>query len=154
MPKGFIATVLAIALAITGASAIPARADAEDVFGALIGLAIIAGIAAAIDDDDEQAQTNHRRPDRHQYHDRRHQRHHARALPQRCERVFNTRRGAQVGYGRNCINRHAGRLELPRNCLREGRAAGAAPAARSGRRIFYGKRCLRREGYQVTGRRR
>lgn len=152
MRKGFIATILAIALAVTGASTIQARADADDVAGALLGLAIIAGIAAAIDDDDDKGRVERRyhdsddyRPYSHRddYRDR-HYRRHAKVLPVRCQRTFETRRGERIGFARRCLNRHAEHLELPRHCLREARTD-------RGWRQFYGKRCLIRDGYRVSG---
>ena len=160
MKKGFIATVLAVALAVTGASTIQARADSDDVVGALIGLAIIAGIASAIDDDDDHNRVDRRHRDqfRHSQYSQQYRyrddvrerprrlRRHAKVLPRRCQRVYETRRGERVGFARGCLNRRVSSLSLPRRCLRE------AETNRGWQR-FYGKRCLLRHGYRVAGRR-
>ena len=145
MTRGFIAAVLAVALAITGASAVQARADSDDLVGALIGLAFIAALASAIDDDNDSNDSRTVRRHDRGYHTGHGHGRRAGVLPRRCDRIFETRRGDRRGYGLRCLDRHAAHLHLPRACLREG-------FTDRGRRAFYGKRCLRREGYRVAGR--
>lgn len=153
MKKGFIATVLAIALAITGVSTVQARADTEDVIGVLLGLAIVAGVASALDDDDKRVDrhrdgyysNNDRYAHRYDYRERDHRyRSRVRAALRNCEREFRTRRGTQLGYGQRCLERRLNRVDLPDRCLREGRINHRW-------RSFYAKRCLHNEGLHRQG---
>lgn len=53
MTRKFITSLVASSLALTAATTAPAQADEEDILKALLVGAVIAGIAKAIDDDDE-----------------------------------------------------------------------------------------------------
>lgn len=55
MTRSFISTALASSLALTAVTSVPAQADEEDVLKALLVGAVIAGIANALDDDDDEA---------------------------------------------------------------------------------------------------
>ena len=147
MTKSFIATILAAALAITSVSAVPARASSDDVAKVLLGLAIVAGIATAIDNNNRNAAPSRRLGER--YDDDRgwKPRRVRNVLPAQCLRSFETRNGTRRGYGARCLNRNARWLDLPRRCEREVRT-------RRGWRTFYGARCLRREGFVTAGGRR
>lgn len=148
MTKSFIAAVLAASLTITGFSAAPARADAEDVAKVLLGLAIIGGIAHAIDNDNDAPDVSRRDTRPRRFDDRRRiHRDTRRVLPSNCLRSFETRRGTRWGFGARCLNRsdtHVG--NLPQRCERRGET-------RRGRdRTFYGERCLANHGFRAARR--
>ncbi|WP_166418039.1 hypothetical protein [Cochlodiniinecator piscidefendens] len=143
MTKSFISVVLAAALTITGFSAVPARADAEDIAKILLGLGLIAGIAAAVDNDNDHVttprptrpRTGHPRP-----------RHNNRVtLPERCLRTYYTDRGQRQGFANRCLRRHAPRVNLPARCEREWHTD-------RGWRTAYGLRCMRNQGFRVSRR--
>lgn len=163
MSRKFIATILAGALAVTGFTAAPARADAEDIAKALAGIAALAIIAKAIDDDkDRKAKKKHHVT--RQDHVRidpvhpRAQRHHGydiapKPLPQRVARKqlpaqclvrVDSRDGVRRAFGERCLQRnyrHANRL--PHNCAINVRG-------RNHDRTLYEARCLRSYGYSLA----
>jgi len=147
MTKSFIAAVLAASLTITGFSTAPARADAEDIAKVLLGLAIIGGIAHAIDKDNDAPDVSRRDPRPRRHDDRRRiYRDTHTNLPANCLRSFETRRGTRWGYGARCLNRRMHHVNLPNRCERRGEA-------RNGRsRIFYGERCLAQHGFRSVRR--
>lgn len=138
MTKSFIAVILAAALTLTSFSAAPARADTDDVAKVLLGLAVIAGIAAVADQrrDRRRARAAQQQQPRYDY---------SKVLPQRCLRTFDTYNGQRQGFGRRCLERRAGHIDLPRRCERR-------VITERGHRTIYPLRCMRRQGFVVAGR--
>ncbi|MFV2034306.1 MAG: hypothetical protein ACC631_04215 [Halocynthiibacter sp.] len=158
MTKSFIATVLAAALTITSISAVPARAGAEDVAKILLGLAVVAGVASVINNNNRNRNRSiapvARRaspPHSHRapvvtHHNRAVTPHRARnTVPETCLRSFDTRSGSREAYGARCIARNASWLNLPESCAREFRTS-------RGWRVAYSPRCLRRAGFVTASR--
>ncbi|SDO07261.1 hypothetical protein SAMN05216196_103263 [Lutimaribacter pacificus] len=156
MSRKFIATILAGALAVTGLTAAPARADGNDVAKALAGIAAVAIIAKALDDDRKDKARRHAparahsvRPDRHRGHVAPRPLPHRVArkqLPGHCMVRVQTRHGVQNAFGQNCLqrsSRHATRL--PRACAMPTRGRGH-------NRTFYDAGCLRSYGYSMSRR--
>ncbi|WP_294620033.1 hypothetical protein [uncultured Roseovarius sp.] len=165
MHRKFITLIVAAAMAVTGLSAAPARADSEDVAKVIAGVAALAILGAAIADakDDKDRVVTRNRD--HLRHDNRHRghgrklghRHHrydgARPLPDRVKRKLlpgacrvqaRVRHGRDIrGFGRRCLARNYSYVNsLPRNC--ETRVRG-----RHGHmRTIYRGRCLYRHGYR------
>lgn len=130
--KSFISTILAASLSLATIGSAPARADveAQDVAAVIIGLALFAGIAHAITDDDE--------PQDRRHHGNRY------ALPDQCIQEYQTPRHDIVGFGRRCLIRSGVAVDhLPDWCVREVRVHG-----RSG--VVFEQRCMAREGYFAT----
>ncbi|SDJ02239.1 hypothetical protein [Lutimaribacter saemankumensis] len=157
MSRRFIATILAGAIAVTGFTSAPARADGSDLAKAIAGIAALAIIAKAIDDDRKEKPRNHAPAKVHPgkpkhktygYHDRA-----PRPLPQRVARKqlpgncmvrVETRRGVQNAFSQRCLQnnyRHANRL--PQSCQMPSRGRGP-------HRTFYDARCLRSYGYSLA----
>lgn len=150
--KKFISAIAAISILITGVSASQAEAgqyDAERAIAAILGLAVIGAIIAEDRKDDrrDNAVTRHtpqiqarplprdvkRKASR-------------RALPQKCLRSVETRRGSARYFGLRCMEktfRHVGRL--PQACERRIRTD-------RGVRYGWGARCLRQNGYTIARR--
>ena len=158
MHRTFIATVVAASIAITGLSALPARADQDDVAKALAALAGIAIIAKIIRDNKDDEQTVTRRypayPDpvirpghpRKVYPRPMPHRVDRRLLPQHCFRSYDTRQGRYHMFGRRCLkNNYRFARELPQRCALRIRT-------RDGIRSGYDARCLRRSGYSLARR--
>ena len=173
MHRKFIALIIAASLAVTGLSAAPARADAEDAAKVIAGVAALAILGAAIADakDDKDRVTRNRD---HLRHENRHRGHgkkwdhrqgrdrwdkthrnnnHARALPKRVKRKLLPRacrtdvrlRGGQSirGFGRGCLKRNYGYA----NSLPH--ACKTTVRGRHGKlRTVYRGRCLYRHGYR------
>jgi hypothetical protein len=173
MHRKFIKLIMAASLAVTGLSAAPARADAEDAAKVIAGVAALAILGAAIADakDDKDRVTRNRG---HLRHDNRHRgqgkkwdhrhgrdkwgkRHrnnnHARPLPQRvkrkllpgvCRTEVRVRGGHRLrGFGRHCLKRTYGYA----NSLP--RACKTRVRGRHGKlRTIYRGRCLYRHGYR------
>lgn len=157
------------ALAAMFAVPAPAQADADDVARAIAGIAAVAIIAKAIDNRSDRsgsavtAASNGRvveyatgTPDRRRIIDGRISRYDGYksgkkrrgykklALPNRCLRVIETRRGSRYGYGDRCLQRnyrHANKL--PNDCETRVRT-------RNGVRTIFGARCLARDGWRVA----
>lgn len=145
MFRSFIATALAASLALT-AFAAPARADAEDVAKVILGLAIVAGIASAIDNNNDPAPAARHNTYRDQDWSRQwnHRGGRRRAIPARCLRPFETRRGTRYGFSERCLDRRAEWINPPERCRRRGEN-------RRGHRItFYGERCMARLGFRTA----
>ncbi|HKK85131.1 MAG TPA: hypothetical protein VJ942_06370 [Roseovarius sp.] len=164
MHRKFITLVVASAMAVTGLSAAPARADAEDAAKIIAGVAALAILGAAIadakDDKDHVARNrghlrhdNRRHGRAHNWNNRHRGNKHARPLPQRVQRKLlpgacrieaRARNGQRLrGFGRHCLKRNYGYANsLPRAC--ESRVRG-----RHGKlRTVYRGRCLYRHGYR------
>jgi hypothetical protein len=134
MKKQFIATVVAGAIAFTGFSSAPARADqATDFF---IGAAAIILLGTAI----AQHQKNNRQVTRNVPHK---PKRHRKALPARCQRDLWTKNGWKSFYRKRCTQRNVARPgRLPNQCLRN-------KQTHNGVRAFYKTRCLRKNGWTV-----
>lgn len=152
--RSFIATVAAVAIAITGISAVPARADDRDVAKALaivLGLAVV-GTAISKRNDDKKAHkkvyTQKAQPRVHKRHAKpTHRRVNRKLLPQQCLHNLRTDRGKSIqAFGQRCLSRnYAFTDSLPRQCERRVRT-------RNGAGYAYGARCLDRQGYQLARR--
>ncbi len=169
MYRKFIATILATAVAVTGLTAAPARADSDDLLKILGGVAAIAIIGAAIKDarDDDKVTRNypnygrghHKSHRKHRHHHakngHRYDNHGARPLPKRVQRKLlpascrvNARRHGErfLAYTDWCLDRkfrHA--HALPRDC-----AVKARVLRNNKRRTVYSSRCLGRYGYAAA----
>lgn len=173
MHRKFITLIVASAMAVTGLSAAPARADAEDAAKVIAGVAALAILGAAIADakDDKDRVTRNRD---HLRHDNRHRgtkwnnqhrgnknqwdnRHrgnkHTRPLPKRVQRKLlpdacrieaRAWNGQRLrGFGRHCLKRNYGYA----NSLP--RSCESHVRGRHGKlRTMYRGRCLYRHGYQ------
>lgn len=148
--RKFIALILSLSLAVTGFSAVPARAD-EDVAKVIAGLALLGIIGAAINDrrDDHRPAVTHNRPN----HGHGGQGYGNRPLPSgvarydvpaQCLRVFPRYSQSQKLLGQGCLRknyRHANRL--PHSCK---------VTFWNGRKHKTGYRpgCLRKNGYRLV----
>lgn len=148
---------------------VPAAADGNDVAKVIGGLAVLGIIATVLDDRNDrndrvevgrQGQFRNsnvfnnrsngvtrtlRRNNRVVFNNRRAQ-FKRRALPQRCLRSVDTRRGDRLVYGNRCLNNNfkfASRL--PSHCR-------TTIQTRQGTRWVYGARCLSRDGWRVATR--
>ncbi|TKZ17109.1 hypothetical protein FAP39_15425 [Shimia litoralis] len=151
MSRKFIATILVASIAITGISAVPARAlSGEDTAKVLFGLTALFMIGKAIDDHDDRRQVytpstkNQTKPrplpDRVKRHNR------ARILPAECLRKHNTWDGRVRMLGRKCLKREYGNLSrLPQHCR-------VSAQTDRGMRHGYAPRCLRENGYRLSQR--
>lgn len=157
MSRKFIATVLAGALVVTGFTTAPARADGNDLAKAIAGIAAVAIIAKALDDERKDKARRHAPAKKHSVKPTRHSHGYVapRPLPQRVARKqlpghcmvrVETRRGVQRAFAGQCLQRsyrHADRL--PRACAMPTRGRGH-------NRTFYEAGCLRSYGYSMARR--
>jgi len=153
--RTFIAAILSAALALTGLTANPARADSDDIAKWIAGAAALAIIGSAIanrDDDDRRRAVTRNRGFHHDYdrgryhrkHDRRfkHSNRNQRLLPLRCHVREFSRHGRIGGFDRRCLHRNYGHFNaLPHQCAV--RVGGRS-------RVIYRDRCLHRHGYRVS----
>mgnify|MGYP001824587687 FL=1 len=158
MFKPIIAGIAAISL--TFASMAPAQAnglDREDIGKLLIGIAAIAALNAAIDnnkrDDRTEARNTQTQTTNHndrswadlnrsrQYNNNR-----GRVLPRECLRTVDTRFGVQRMFDRRCLNRNYDRVNrLPDRCA-------VRVYTTNGPRSGYDPLCLREQGFRATRR--
>ncbi|MEI4195802.1 hypothetical protein [Roseovarius sp. E0-M6] len=167
----FITIISALAIALTGLTAAPARADDKDTAKWIAGIAALAIIGAGIADANKKKR--HRRQQAHEYRNhndgrgtayghsdeyswRKHNKHarpvpravQRKLLPGRCIVRGQTRRGAVRGFGRHCLNRHYGHANsLPQQCAVRARNRNGHYS-----RVIYRQRCLGQFGYQVARR--
>ena len=152
MFKPIIAGIAAMSFALAG----PARAnglDREDVGKLLIGLAAIAVIGAAVENNNRQ---NERVTPTHDRHDRDwsnlqrgdnnwsnlSRRSDRRLLPHDCIRHIDTRFGTQRMFGRRCLQRNYRHFSsLPERCV-------VRVYTNDGPRRGYDPLCLREQGYR------
>jgi len=141
MTKTFISGILAASLTLTSIGAAPAYADGRnDLRNILTGLAIIAIIGAAIDQNNGRGNGSAtvNRPSYGGNAIPRNQR----RLPTRCFRQANTRNGPLNFFGRGCLqNNYRFTRLLPQRCE-------ITVRTRNGNRQGYLARCLRRAGYE------
>lgn len=156
MHRFFIAAVSAAALVITGLSAVPARADGNDVARALAGIAALALIAKAIDDRNDRKAARQQHQYRHQPLPPHHQpRLQPRplppqaarpGLPEHCLQVADTVNGPIRVFSARCLQRNYSQADrLPRSCAQE-------VWTDRGYRWAYGAACLRQQGYRLAHR--
>lgn len=146
-----ITPVVIAALAVTGLSAAPAKAENSDLAKLLIGLGAVAVIASAIDKNKKanaatvttsrngQVYDTHdwqRRDDRPSYRM-------SHALPANCLRTYDARHGTRELFSGSCLDRVNYRLaELPRAC-------GIPVVERNRKRdTAYAPQCLARYGFR------
>ncbi|MEO9576547.1 MAG: hypothetical protein ABJ263_19830 [Tateyamaria sp.] len=159
--RQFIGTIAAIAIAITGFSAVPARAGNDDLAAALaviLGLAVV-GTAINKRKDDKKArqkayapkpkvQPRHVQPHRGHIQPRPLPRQvNRKLLPQRCLFNVETQNGRSIqAFGQRCLNRnYQFTNSLPNQCGRRVRT-------RNGAGYAYSARCLNKQGYQLARR--
>ena len=153
------------ALSLTFASAAPVQAngfDREDVGKLLIGIAAIAALNAAMENNKRSERADARADDRAQTADHRsnrranswadlnrpRQRDHARNrdLPRECLRSVETRFGTQRMFGQRCLERNYPRVDrLPDRCA-------VRVYSSNGPRRGFDPLCLREQGFQSTRR--
>lgn len=173
--RHFIATISALAIAITGFSAAPARAndnDAAKALAVILGLAVVGTAIKNRNDDKKSRQQVHKphhqqvyRPHHQQYakphhvqprkghvqkhHEPRHQPRHVsrNLLPQQCLYNLKTEHGRHFqGFGHHCLTRNYQFTNaLPQEC-------GTRVWTRSGLGYAYGAHCLNQYGYQLARR--
>ncbi|MEM8656349.1 MAG: hypothetical protein AAGF36_16580 [Pseudomonadota bacterium] len=143
--RQFIGTIAAVAIAITGFTAAPARAGDDEVGAALAALLGLAIVGAVIHDKKKD------RKKRHTVHTPVHpqpkplpKRVNRKLLPQHCLRSFHTDRGNRRLFGQRCLHKHYKFVDsLPHRCHRE-------VYTHRGWRQGYGARCLSRHGFQLA----
>ncbi len=153
--RHFIATIAALAIAITGFSAAPARAGDDDVAKALAVILGLAVVGAAINNrnDDKKARQHVYVPPRAKpnrghvapHHQPRHV--DRKLLPQQCLFNLRTDGGHSIqGFGHRCLSRNYQYTNsLPRECTRR-------VQTRHGYGYAYGARCMTQRGYQLARR--
>lgn len=160
MSRKFIASILAASIAVTGLSAVPAKADSDDLVRFLAGATALVIIGKALDDKD------HHRPapqptvrpgraydDDRAYFDRRHDPRSTRdwdhrsnrfSLPAQCRRVFWTPDGNQRYLARGCLRRNYEYAHrLPKHCK-------IAFFENNKRKKGYSISCLKDNGYRIS----
>ncbi|WP_299683921.1 hypothetical protein [uncultured Tateyamaria sp.] len=143
--KHVIATIAAVAIAVTGFSAAPARAgddEAAAAIAALLGLAVIGAVIADKRKDKKERREVSRPRDPRPLPPRVSRK----LLPQECLRSFHTDHGKRRIFGQRCLRHNYGFVNsLPRQCHREFYTD-------RGWRQGYSARCLNRHGYQLARR--
>lgn len=158
--RSFIAAISALAIAITGFSAAPARAGDDDVAKALaviLGLAVVGTVINKRNDDKkarQQVHTQHQSHKSHKVHKPRHdyvkprplpRKVDRRLLPQHCLYNLRTDRGHPIqAFGHNCLSRsYSFTNSLPNHCAQR-------VQTRHGYGYAYGAHCLSKQGYQLA----
>lgn len=141
--KTFIASVLSLAILVTGISAPRAQALDEDGIAALLfGVTALAVIGAAVADDKKDRRPDPKptpkpvkpsKPNKKAW------------LPSHCSKRFETRKGRIIqAYGQRCLFRaQYPAYNLPEKCYVQRKGA-------QGRIAGYRAQCLSRHGYKVT----
>mgnify|MGYP001822154855 CR=1 FL=1 len=159
--RQFIGTIAAIAIAITGFSAVPARAGDDELAAALaviLGLAVV-GTAINKRNDDKKARrkVHTQKPQVQPGYVQPHRGHiqprplprqvDRKLLPQRCLFNLETQDGRNIqAFGQRCLNRnYQFTNSLPQQC-------GRRVWTRNGAGYAYGARCLTKQGYQLARR--
>ncbi|MEO1789968.1 MAG: hypothetical protein AAFR34_09705 [Pseudomonadota bacterium] len=152
MRRHILAPALALAIALGVAAPRPAQAEnGEAIVGVIVGVAALALIAKAIEDnrEEEKARTqratrfhatpNVTRQHRHGHQSRIYNR--ARILPDQCFRTIETRSGVRQVFGQRCLQRNGvNTARLPGACAYQVRT-------QRGIRTVYAGRCLRQNGW-------
>lgn len=156
--KTFIATVAAVAIAITGLTAAPARAGDNEraaALAAILGLALVGAVLADRKSDKKKKAKAKKKVERYES-DRIYRtgprprplppRVSRKLLPQDCLRSVRAERGQARIFDQRCLNRRYNYVRsLPNKCHRE-------VYTDRGWRQGYGVRCLHRHGYQLARR--
>jgi hypothetical protein len=151
LPSRFIATLTAVAIAMTAVSAAPAHADdrrAARTAATILGLAVVGALIhdATKDKDERYVEPQPRRhvQPRPRVEPRPLPRRVDRKiLPQQCLRSYPTRHGNTHMFGRRCLEQNYRAVNrLPQNCTVRIRTD-------RGPRAGYDARCLRRNGYSL-----
>ena len=141
--RPFIAAIAAVAIAITGFSAAPARAGDDEVgaaLAALLGLAIVGAVIHDKNKDKKRRQVVHAPAPPKPIPPRVNRK----LLPQHCLRSFHTHQGKARIFGQRCLNQHYKfARSLPQACHRQ-------VWTDRGWRAGFGARCLNRHGYQLA----
>ncbi|TCL00699.1 hypothetical protein BXY66_3346 [Shimia isoporae] len=145
--KHFIGTILGLAMAVTGISAMPARAlSNDDLAKLLFGATALVIIGNAVASDNDRDPGNVTQPRSKNV--RRNVPPSRVFLPRRCSRDFTLRNGRIVqAYGEGCLNQaRVNKARLPQACRFNG-------INQHGARISgYKTGCLQRRGYPVSWR--
>lgn len=150
MIKTFTASILALSIAFTSVSAVPAQAGKNDDLGRLFaGAVTLFIISKAIENNKKSNRPLATVTQRRHKHPPLPTRQFVRYLPEQCFFRVRTRRSARGVYGKICLREFMRRVDwLPQACQDTIRV-------RYGRRAdVYDAECLRRRGYQVAGWRR
>jgi len=151
MHRKFIALVVSTAIVITGASAIPARADTNDMAKVLIGIATIAIIGSALNNARKPAPVTsryYRRPPIAPIPRPLPRRVSRYVLPGKCQVRANTRNGPRTLFESRCVSgNYAYARSLPRACLIQ-----FWGDRRDRTSVGYTKHCLSRYGYRTAAR--
>jgi hypothetical protein len=158
MSRKFIASILAVSIAVTGLTAAPAKADNEDLFRFLAGATALVIIGKALDKDSSASTTReiHVRPG-HGHggyrgpHDRRYDprpardsRTHRYTLPGQCRNSFWTPDGKQRYMDNRCLHKNYGYTQdLPKRCE-------ITFYDKNVRKRGYSIRCLKDNGYRIA----
>ncbi|WP_299608681.1 hypothetical protein [uncultured Tateyamaria sp.] len=143
--RQFIGLVAAVAIAITGFTAAPARAGDDEVGAAIAALLGLAIVGAVIHDKKKDKKKRHsvHRPVHPKPIPKRVNR---KLLPQQCLRSVPTDRGYRQIFGQRCLNNHYRHVNsLPHACHRD-------VYTNRGWRRGFSARCLNRHGYQLARR--
>ncbi|MFL4469605.1 hypothetical protein ACERZ8_06895 [Tateyamaria armeniaca] len=157
--RQFIATIAAVAIAITGFSAAPARAGDDELAAALaviLGLAVVGTAINKRNDEKKARQQVHNPHAKPRHIQRKHgyvqprplpRQVNRKLLPQRCLYNLQTQNGRNIqGFGQRCLNRHYHFTNsLPQQC-------GRRVWTRNGTGYAYAARCLNKHGYQLARR--
>jgi hypothetical protein len=133
MKKTMTASLLALSIAFTSVSATPVEARSKDVAKVIAGIALLAIIGAAVNDNRRHRATPVPAPTPSRW-----------RLPNRCLKDYETERGWQRGFGSACLRKHAPRVTLPRQCK-------VTLWTTEGRRNVYAPGCLSDRGYRFAG---
>ncbi|MFK7939357.1 MAG: hypothetical protein AB8B82_08265 [Roseovarius sp.] len=147
MHRTFIALVLSAAVAVTGFSAAPARADDTEKW--IAGAAALAIIGLAIN---QESKKKRKRKAQQQYYYNNHGYtaptvyHNPRLLPAKCKVVRNLQGHKVRGLARGCLKRHNVNVQaLPQHCKIKIRDPQT-----NKKRVIFGGRCLRNQGYSLA----
>lgn len=152
MTHKLLAPALALLIALGVATPRPAHAqNGETIVGVIVGVAALALIAKAIEDNREEekaraqrATRHHSKPNQTRLHRHGHQSriyNRARVLPDQCFRTIETRNGVRRIFGQRCLQRNGvNTARLPSTCAYQIRT-------QRGIRTVYGGRCLRQNGW-------
>lgn len=154
MSRKFIASILAVSIAVTGLTAAPAKAGNDDLVRFLAGATALVIIGKALDgkDDHRPARSSHVHDDRKVYFDRRHDPRSTRdwersrrfTLPAQCRRAFWTPDGNQRYLNRGCLRRNYDYTHrLPNSCK-------ITFFEKNQRRNGYSISCLKDAGYRIS----
>ena len=150
MRTALISAATAAAIALSPMASAPARAaDADDILGALLGLAVLGVIVNEVNDRNDDRVTTTRRTSTVNYgkHHRGnkygHNNRRSRVLPSQCLRVFEGRRNDRLVFPERCLNRQGiSDAALPNRCERR-------INARRGPITVYGARCMADAGWRL-----